>query len=458
MSEVSVIIPCFNHGAYLREAIESVKGQTVAPREVIVVDDGSSDPDTIAVLDTLASRGDVRVIHQPNLGPAAARNRGIEEAEGRFVVCLDADDRFRECFIERTLEILERDESVGVAYGKAEFFGAEQGLSPLPPYRFPDFLLDPCIFITALFRKADWRQVGGFCEEMKSGWEDFEFWISLVEMGREVVCIDEVLFDYRRYEGSRDESFSKDRREVLDAFESIFRRHSKLYTENIRQLFAAHLERLDYRAVFPDSGCAEIRFQGSSGPVEIRSETPVPAEGRVEVEFRLKEGPIDGELRLDPFDGPGLFYLESATFRPEAGGPEHLFANADFIVMDHSFAVSQDPSHEWNPGTLFFLGLDPWVRMRWPDEAANLGAGVWTFTYSLERGAKIAPAFLRSLNGFGEQYAQLVERARSSGLELDHVKGELEKEMERRRKIQSSWAYRCTRALTRIWEKKPKTD
>src|SRR5688572_7471549 len=85
---VSVIIPCYNHALYLREAIGSVEQQTYTHTEIIVVDDGSTDETKLVV----SSFPSVKYIHQHNSGLSAARNKGIEEASGQYLVFLDADD------------------------------------------------------------------------------------------------------------------------------------------------------------------------------------------------------------------------------------------------------------------------------------------------------------------------------------------------------------------------------
>ncbi len=85
---VAVVIPCYNQARFLADAVESVLWQSLAAREIIVVDDGSTD-DTR----TVAARYKVKYVHQANQGLARARNRGITETSGEYLVFLDADDR-----------------------------------------------------------------------------------------------------------------------------------------------------------------------------------------------------------------------------------------------------------------------------------------------------------------------------------------------------------------------------
>ena len=91
MPKVTIVIPCYNHGAYLPETLKSVHEQTFQDFEIIVVDDGSSDPATVTILRNLEMNR-TRVIHTANHGVSAARNRGIAEARGTYILPLDADD------------------------------------------------------------------------------------------------------------------------------------------------------------------------------------------------------------------------------------------------------------------------------------------------------------------------------------------------------------------------------
>ncbi len=92
--DVTVVIPCFNHGAYIAEAVESVLAQDGPTPRIVVVDDGSTDEATKRAFDALPDG--VEVIHQANAGPAAARNAGIESTDSPYLLMLDADDRLPE--------------------------------------------------------------------------------------------------------------------------------------------------------------------------------------------------------------------------------------------------------------------------------------------------------------------------------------------------------------------------
>lgn len=88
------------------------------------------------------------------------------------------------------------------------------------------------IFVTALFRKQDWEYVGGYSTEMVSGIEDYDFWLSILELGRQVYCIPDVLFKYRIRENSRSKNFGKDKENILAMYQVIHQRHKQLYIDN----------------------------------------------------------------------------------------------------------------------------------------------------------------------------------------------------------------------------------
>lgn len=236
MSRVSVVIPCYNAGATLDEAVQSALAQTWDDLEVVIVDDGSDDPATTALLDA-AGWPRTRVIRQANAGPAAARNAAIRASTGEYILPLDADDRIEPSYVAKAVAILRERPEVGVVYCKAERFGAASGPWELPPYNIRELAIDNVIFVTSLFRRVDWERVGGFNERLRHGVEDYDFWLKLVGLGREVVQIDEVLFHYRVQASSRTTDFSADRAGMVDTYARIFRDNIDVFARNAETLF-----------------------------------------------------------------------------------------------------------------------------------------------------------------------------------------------------------------------------
>ena len=113
---VSVVVPVFNAGNLLRDALDSVSAQTYRDLEIVVVDDGSTDAATLAVLDEAERRPATTVIHTPNRGPAAARNTAIERSVGTYILPLDADDTLAPTFLARTTAVLDAEPEVGICF------------------------------------------------------------------------------------------------------------------------------------------------------------------------------------------------------------------------------------------------------------------------------------------------------------------------------------------------------
>ena len=145
--KVSVVIPTYNDGEYLSETIETLKNQTFQNFETVIVNDASTDSKTLEMLSKLEKEG-YKVIHlQKNSGPSVARNRGIQEACGEYILPLDADDKIAPSYIEKAKDILDRDKNIGIVYCKAEFFGNRVGKWNLPPFKFPDILVKNMIVL-----------------------------------------------------------------------------------------------------------------------------------------------------------------------------------------------------------------------------------------------------------------------------------------------------------------------
>jgi len=199
---MSVIIPCFNHGEFLPEAVESVNKIKREDIELTVVDDGSTDERTRKEVHSLCARG-IKVIRQGNKGLAAARNAGILASQGEYVLPLDADDRLRSGWIDRGIGILDSDPKVGVAYGDAQCFGTRTDRWRCGAFDIDRLLRGNFIHASALYRRAVWEQNNGYDRTMPvQGFEDWDFWLGALEHGWGFAYIPEVFFEYRRAEQS----------------------------------------------------------------------------------------------------------------------------------------------------------------------------------------------------------------------------------------------------------------
>ncbi|MCT7981633.1 glycosyltransferase family 2 protein [Laspinema olomoucense] len=195
---LSVIIPCYNQGEYILDAIASVEDCFEANFELIIVNDGSTEPLTLEVLDYLQKQ-EYQIIHQSNQGLATARNVGIKASQGKYILALDADNKIRPNYIIKGSETLDKFPPVGVVYGDKELFGDRTGIWQVPDFDPTRLLQSNYIDACAVFRKTLWQDCGGYDPNIpdKLGFEDWDLWLSALEKRWEFYHIPEVLFDYR---------------------------------------------------------------------------------------------------------------------------------------------------------------------------------------------------------------------------------------------------------------------
>jgi len=230
MPKISIITACYNHGKYISEMLDSVFAQTFQDFELIIVNNGSTD-DTARILDQIQHEK-VRIIHTENNGPAHARNLAISKSTGEIILNLDADNKIAPAFIAKCLRVFDDKPNAGIVYSELEFFGAKTGLFTLPDFSMEEMLRANCIDGNACFRKSDWARTEGYSPAMIYGYEDFEFWLSILELEREVIKIKEPLVFYRTYENWNDCRSGQRRLDPLKmevAIIQAFQQHKKLY-------------------------------------------------------------------------------------------------------------------------------------------------------------------------------------------------------------------------------------
>lgn len=234
---LSIVISCYNDAAYIEQAVFSALNQTYSNKEVIVIDDGSN-AETKAVLKRLESKM-TKLITQGNQGQSIARNKGIREAKGEYILNLDSDDFFESTFCEKAIPIFKKDAAFKIVTchttrlvnnNKMDVFIPDGG-------EINNFLLNNCAMGSAMFKKADWQATNGYDENMRRGFEDWEFYIRLLKDGGSAYVIPELLFNYRLKENSTTTKANKIKYELL---QYIYIKHRELYVANF-DLFVSHL-------------------------------------------------------------------------------------------------------------------------------------------------------------------------------------------------------------------------
>jgi glycosyltransferase involved in cell wall biosynthesis len=235
---------------FLHECLESVSSQTKPPLEVIVVNDGSTCVKTKQALGKLATNQKVSIInHSVAQGLPAARNSGILRAEGEYILPLDADDKIAPKYIELATEILSRYPDAGIVCGDGEYFGVRKGKTLLPQFSEWRMLVDNCIVSTAMFRKADWEATGGYCLDFREGWEDWDFYLSLLERGRRYHHLDGTVYYYRRHDANMTGRLDKNPQIKAKLYRLLMKRHEAFFKKHSGEamLFLAE-ERARHRA------------------------------------------------------------------------------------------------------------------------------------------------------------------------------------------------------------------
>ncbi len=234
---ISVLLPCFNHGAFIDEAVGSVRAQTCQAFEILIVDDGSTDPATVARLSAMTGPG-VRVLRTDNRGLPAARNHAARHASGEVFCALDADDRLAPSWFEKGLRLLDEQPAVAFVSHWLETFGDEHWTWTPARCDLPALLARNTVNGAALVRRGAFDAVGGYDESMREGCEDWDFWLRIVESGRAGTIIPEVLFYYRRRAASMS-------RTMLEAqayrrpLEVLLAKHEAAYREHLVDVMVA---------------------------------------------------------------------------------------------------------------------------------------------------------------------------------------------------------------------------
>jgi hypothetical protein len=241
---ITVVVPVFNLGRYLPEAIESVLAQTFQDFELIVMDDGSTDEYTCLLLDHWPWPR-ARLLRQANQGVAAARNNAIAAGAGRYVCCLDADDRLRPPYFEHATAVLDADPGLGLVSGHMQIFDGEETLIAPAVCRLPDLLAQNQIFQPSLFRRSAWQAAGGYYPGFGvSGIEDWDLWIRLLALGLRCAILPEVIFEYRSLPNSMASRLADP-----DAWATLFgelaTRHAALYREQLVPVLMHNARRIE---------------------------------------------------------------------------------------------------------------------------------------------------------------------------------------------------------------------
>ena len=236
-SLVSVIVPCYNQSEYIAETLESVLGQTYKCWECIIINDGSTDNSEEIILSFCKKDSRFKYIYQKNQGIVVARNNAIKQCHGRYILPLDGDDIILKEYLELAVKKLDENDNIELIYCDVVKFGMLQDEQYiLPKLTLRNILHTGCCVNSSIFRKTTFDKIGGYKSEMKDGWEDWEFFISLLENGGKPHKLEKPLFKYRISKDSRNTSIKSDNKRKLRA--QIVRLHPHLFYEQYDNLWS----------------------------------------------------------------------------------------------------------------------------------------------------------------------------------------------------------------------------
>ena len=240
LHRLSVVIPSYNDGRFIRDAIASVE---VLPRElyeIIIVNDGSPEEFTLKVIADLEDAG-YHIIHQANKGLGGARNAGVAAAKGEYILPLDTDNKIRADFIMRALQILDERPDISMVHGDFQYFGETNTLARIPPFDIKKMLRRNYIDACAVYRRSMWEACGGYDEQLPvMGLEDWDLWLNAYTKGFKFLHLDMIAFDYAH---RLDSMFSNLRKEEnwRASEEYIYKKYVSLLKEHYHDY-----ERWDY--------------------------------------------------------------------------------------------------------------------------------------------------------------------------------------------------------------------
>ena len=243
---VSVIMPYFNLGDYLLEAVRSVLAQTYSNWELIVVDDASTENPADTVLATI-NDGRVKTFrNEKNQGNAGARNTAVSHSSGELLLPLDSDDLLKPNYIEEVLRAMQ-EAGTSAGYSNVEVFGMDSYVY-IPSHNLPDIFSGHYPHNTLLVKREVYDAAGGY--KALEAIVDTEFWISIIELGTKFAHVPQPLYRYRRHSASWTQTRKKT---TYRDFCKVLLQHHQSMADCLPEVLAKMIERADGRSQTSDA-------------------------------------------------------------------------------------------------------------------------------------------------------------------------------------------------------------
>ena len=256
---ISVIIPCYNHGVYINDAITSVIDNDVNDIcEIIIINDGSTDSETKQILNELIL--DKVIVHnQNNLGLALARNKGIELSTCQYLLMLDSDNKIELAFLEEFFKLINNKVDFDLLHGDSIYFGECSGIFKSAPLDLLKIAQINYIDACAIIKKETIIELGLYDNKMPyMGWEDWDLWIRMALKGKKTIYIDKIFFQYRFHHNSMIRTIGHKENDIRLYFVSKYNNimfHPGKINEFVANSILAHIERIGIKE------CLKIIFK-----------------------------------------------------------------------------------------------------------------------------------------------------------------------------------------------------
>lgn len=196
---VSIVMPIYNYGKMFQKSLESVFKSTYKNIELVIVNDGSTDDYVLNKLNSLKDHPNIKIINQNNAGPANARNTGIKNSTGEYILPLDSDDMISPDYIQTCLNIIKKDKTISPVYCDTNHVGEINGVEVRPEWSKERLLQGPFIVNCSMFSRDAYNSTNGYDETM-NGWEDYDLWVQMMVNGYVGKRIPKPMFIYFHHE------------------------------------------------------------------------------------------------------------------------------------------------------------------------------------------------------------------------------------------------------------------
>lgn len=236
LPRISIIVPCYNQAQYLPETLQSVFDQDLQDWECIIVNDGSPDNTSDVAHEWLKKDSRFVYLEKTNGGLSDARNFGIRHSRGKYIQVLDSDDKISKDYTTEAIQVLDENPDVKLVSCRIMLFGDDNQECIMPPYNYYTLLFRRnCFYHSCIYRREDYDKIKvGYNTNMVKGWEDYDFWVSLLDKNDKVITLDKIHFYYRTKQVSMRTLITTEMEDALRL--QIFRNHEEKYLAEINPI------------------------------------------------------------------------------------------------------------------------------------------------------------------------------------------------------------------------------